>query len=81
MPVVPAVAVLLCLLLVGNLPLITWARFLGPMAAGLLIHLCWGRRHSKVATGELAAGATPGTAEDHAMAEGRRASRGGRSGR
>ncbi|MGP3944175.1 APC family permease [Streptomyces sp. 6N106] len=77
-PVVPAVAVLLCLLLVGNLPLITWARFLGWMAAGLLIYLCWGRRHSKVATGELATGATPGTAEDHAMAEGRGPSRGGR---
>ncbi|GAA0900182.1 hypothetical protein GCM10009574_086440 [Streptomyces asiaticus] len=33
----------------------------GWMAGGLLIYLCRGHRHSKVATGELATGATPGT--------------------
>ncbi|MGW7515016.1 APC family permease [Streptomyces sp. NPDC054796] len=54
-PFLPVVALLLCLLLVGSLPLITWARFLGWMAVGLLIYVLWGRKHSRVATGELAA--------------------------
>ncbi|WP_328535347.1 amino acid permease [Streptomyces sp. NBC_00344] len=53
-PFVPVVALLLCLLLVGSLPLITWVRFLGWMAAGLLIYVCWGRRNSRLAKTESA---------------------------
>ncbi|MFI9778369.1 APC family permease [Streptomyces sp. NPDC051956] len=54
-PFVPVVALLLCLLLVGSLPLITWLRFLIWMAVGLVIYALWGRRNSRVVTGELAA--------------------------
>jgi APA family basic amino acid/polyamine antiporter len=40
---------------VGSLPLITWVRFFIWMAVGLVIYAFWGRRNSRVATGELAA--------------------------
>ncbi|MFJ8954400.1 APC family permease [Streptomyces sp. NPDC102381] len=52
-PVVPVVALLLCVVLVGSLPLITWVRFLAWMAVGLVIYGVWGRRNSRVASGEL----------------------------
>ncbi|RCG22001.1 amino acid permease [Streptomyces diacarni] len=60
-PVLPLVALVLCLVLVGSLPLITWARFLVWMAVGVLIYLLWGRHNSRVATGATEPPGAPDT--------------------
>ncbi len=48
-PWLPLVSVGCCLVLMVSLPLITWLRFFGWMAVGLIIYAAFGRRHSKLA--------------------------------
>jgi APA family basic amino acid/polyamine antiporter len=50
-PVVPAIGALLCVYLMIQLPLVTWARFGIWLLAGLLIYAFYGRRNSKVQQG------------------------------
>ena len=45
-PVLPALGIVLCAYLMLSLPLITWFRFLGWMAIGLLIYFLYGFRRS-----------------------------------
>ena len=47
-PLVPVCGILFCLLLTAGLPLFTWLRLIGWMAAGLLVYGCYGRHHSVV---------------------------------
>jgi APA family basic amino acid/polyamine antiporter len=47
-PVFPIIGVLLCGYLMFDLPLITWLRFLGWMAIGLLFYFAYGRAHSRL---------------------------------
>jgi basic amino acid/polyamine antiporter, APA family len=42
----------LCIYLMAQLPIATWARFFGWMALGLLIYGIYGYRHSRLRTGE-----------------------------
>ncbi|ASR35463.1 amino acid permease [Prauserella marina] len=51
-PVLPALAALACLYLMLNLDVLTWLRFCAWLALGLLIYLCYGRRHSRLAAEE-----------------------------
>lgn len=53
-PFVPILATLLCTVLALSLPVITWARFLAWMVAGLAIYLISGRRNSRLAVTEAA---------------------------
>ncbi|MBI4444411.1 MAG: amino acid permease [Acidobacteria bacterium] len=47
-PVIPLLGIFTCVYLMLSLPWITWIRFLGWLAAGLLIYFLYGRRHSRV---------------------------------
>src|SRR5262249_25058264 len=62
-PIVPALGILFCLLLMFSLPAANWFRLFGWLAIGLCIYFFYGRQHSllgKELRGELAAhGATP----------------------
>jgi basic amino acid/polyamine antiporter, APA family len=51
-PVVPILAVLSCLFLMGFLTLGTWVRFFVWMAIGLVIYFGYSRTHSRLARGE-----------------------------
>ncbi|GII76449.1 amino acid permease [Sphaerisporangium rufum] len=53
-PLVPALAVLASLYLMLNLPVETWLRFLVWMAIGVALYFLYGRRHSRVDSGEPA---------------------------
>jgi basic amino acid/polyamine antiporter, APA family len=48
-PAVPIIGALSCLYLMESLPLVTWIRFFGWMAVGLVIYFAYGRHHSRVA--------------------------------
>ena len=50
-PVLPIVSALICLYLMLNLSLLTWARFLLWLAVGLVVYFAWGAWHSRVRTG------------------------------
>lgn len=52
MPVLPILAVLVCLFVAGFLPLDTWFKFLGCMAIGLPVYFLYGKRHSRLARNE-----------------------------
>ena len=52
-PVFPIIGILLCLYLMFDLPMSTWLRFLGWLGAGILIYVFYGRRHSRLAQGEV----------------------------
>jgi len=45
-PVVPLLSVGCCIALMCYLPLITWLRFIGWLALGLLVYYLYGRKHS-----------------------------------
>ena len=45
-PVVPALGILFCLVLMAGLPLVTWARLLVWLAFGLVVYFTYGRHHS-----------------------------------
>jgi len=51
-PVLPILAVRVCLFVAGFLPLDTWFRFLGWMAIGLSTYSLHGKRHSRLARSE-----------------------------
>ena len=51
-PVVPILAVLICLYLMVSLPLGTWGRFVGWMVLGLVIYFVYGMRKSRLARQE-----------------------------
>ena len=51
-PVVPIIGALLCVYLMRELTVETWLRFVGWLAAGLLIYVLYGRRHSRLQKGE-----------------------------
>jgi APA family basic amino acid/polyamine antiporter len=53
-PLLPVASVCACLWLMVNLTVITWVRFLVWMAAGVVIYLGYGRRHSVLANREAA---------------------------
>ena len=46
MPVTPIISIGACLFLMFQLPLVTWIRFVGWLAAGLVIYVLYGYRHS-----------------------------------
>ncbi len=48
-PLVPVASALLCTYLMLNLTTLTWLRFMGWMAIGVLIYLAYGMRHSRLA--------------------------------
>jgi basic amino acid/polyamine antiporter, APA family len=48
-PLVPAISIVCCLILMMGLPLLTWMRFLVWLAIGLVIYFGFGRRHSALA--------------------------------
>jgi basic amino acid/polyamine antiporter, APA family len=55
-PVVPILAALSCLFLMGFLTLGTWVRFLVWMAIGLVIYFGYSRSHSRLANEDSSAG-------------------------
>src|SRR2546429_2296825 len=48
-PVLPALGALLCLLMMAGLDGVTWLRFGGWMAIGLVVYATYGRRRSRLA--------------------------------
>ena len=48
-PVFPIIGIALCAYLMAQLPLTTWIRFFGWLAAGMLIYGFYGYRHSRLA--------------------------------
>ena len=52
MPWVPVLSVLACLFVMLNLPLETWLRFLAWMVLGFVLYFFYGRRHSRLHTGD-----------------------------
>jgi APA family basic amino acid/polyamine antiporter len=52
-PLFPIIGILLCGYLMADLPASTWLRFLAWLALGMLIYVFYGRRHSKLAKGEV----------------------------
>ena len=55
-PVFPIISVVLCVALMAGLLVITWLRFFGWLAIGLVIYFCYSRYHSEFAPGRVAAG-------------------------
>jgi APA family basic amino acid/polyamine antiporter len=50
-PVIPALSVVFCALLMAGLPILTWLRFFGWLIIGLVIYSLYSRRHSEFAAG------------------------------
>jgi basic amino acid/polyamine antiporter, APA family len=50
-PIIPALSVVFCALLMTGLPILTWLRFFGWLAIGLVIYSLYSRRHSEFAPG------------------------------
>jgi len=55
-PLFPIVAVILCVALMAGLLVITWVRFFGWLAIGLVIYFLYSRKHSEFAAKNIAAG-------------------------
>jgi APA family basic amino acid/polyamine antiporter len=55
-PLFPIISVLLCVGLMSGLLVITWLRFFGWLAIGLVIYFLYSRHHSEFAPAKLAAG-------------------------
>jgi basic amino acid/polyamine antiporter, APA family len=62
-PVFPLVGIALCVYLMAQLPITTWVRFFGWLAAGILIYVLYGYRHSRLRRAALAAHAEASTGE------------------
>jgi len=54
-PVFPIIGIALCAYLMAQLPLTTWIRFVGWLAAGMLIYGFYGYRHSRLRRAAVAA--------------------------
>jgi basic amino acid/polyamine antiporter, APA family len=54
-PVFPLIGIALCIYLMSRLPLTTWVRFFGWLAAGILIYVLYGYRHSRLRRAAVAA--------------------------
>jgi APA family basic amino acid/polyamine antiporter len=54
-PVFPLIGIALCVYLMAQLPLTTWLRFFGWLAAGALIYVLYGYRHSRLRRAAIAA--------------------------
>jgi APA family basic amino acid/polyamine antiporter len=54
-PLFPTISVLLCVSLMAGLLVVTWMRFFGWLAIGLVIYFFYSRRHSEFATGSATA--------------------------
>ena len=65
-PVVPALAILSCVILMASLPVETWLRFLAWLVIGLGIYSTYSRRHSEFAPARGAD--TPGTVQTNVNA-------------
>jgi APA family basic amino acid/polyamine antiporter len=63
-PILPISGIGLCFLLMLSLPLVTWIRFFGWLAIGLLVYFFYGRQHSCLAGSapQAASGGPRGTA-------------------
>jgi basic amino acid/polyamine antiporter, APA family len=55
-PVFPIISVVLCVSLMAGLLVITWLRFFGWLALGLIIYFLYSRYHSEFAPSSVAAG-------------------------
>jgi basic amino acid/polyamine antiporter, APA family len=51
-PVLPVLSAVLCVYLMMNLTTLTWVRFMGWMALGVLFYWAYGMRHSRLAKGD-----------------------------
>jgi basic amino acid/polyamine antiporter, APA family len=51
-PAFPLIGAALCIYLMTRLELVTWLRFLGWLALGLVIYFVYGRTHSRLQRGE-----------------------------
>ena len=51
-PVFPLIGAALCIYLMAQLELVTWARFAGWLVLGLVIYAVYGRTHSRLQRGE-----------------------------
>ena len=54
-PVFPLIGIALCVYLMSQLPLSTWIRFFGWLAAGMLLYVLYGYRHSRLRRAAVAA--------------------------
>jgi APA family basic amino acid/polyamine antiporter len=50
-PLVPLLSIVSCLMLMIQLPLLTWYRFMGWLAVGLVLYFVYGYRHSRLRAG------------------------------
>ena len=50
-PWTPLMGIAMCLVLMAGLPLLTWLRFVGWLAAGLLIYFLYGIKRSRLNNG------------------------------
>ena len=55
-PLFPIISVIMCVALMAGLLVITWARFFGWLAIGLIIYFLYSRKHSEFASQNLVAG-------------------------
>ena len=62
-PVFPLIGIALCFYLMAQLPLTTWVRFFGWLAAGMLIYVLYGYRHSRLRRGPVVGTAAAATIE------------------
>jgi APA family basic amino acid/polyamine antiporter len=52
-PWTPLLGIAMCLVLMAGLPLVTWLRFLGWLAAGMVVYLLYGFRKSRLRRNSL----------------------------
>jgi len=57
-PVFPIIGIVLCFYLMAQLPLTTWVRFFGWLAAGMVIYVLYGYRNSRLRRGVPEVGTT-----------------------
>jgi APA family basic amino acid/polyamine antiporter len=52
-PLFPIIGSALCIYLMTKLEAVTWLRFFGWLAAGLILYFVYGRTHSKLQQGDV----------------------------